>query len=368
MLKCWEYFKCKKSDCPAYNSDDLRCWLQCGTYCHDEIQGTWLEKMEACIQCEVFEKNFKQEDWKETLFLVNKQFKGYKTRVQEKAEQLEKAKKKLTDLKITRIYLLRELDKKRNELLKERENLEKRVEEKAKELRDIQMQLIQSTKMAAMGRFSAGIAHEINNPLAGILNCVRSLLGEPEVKGQRRGYLELALKGLLRIENTIGQILSFSGRQEFKPRLTDINQLIKESLMFTKHRLLEQQISLQQNLTESLPPILVDPHQLQQVFMNVIGNALDALPPRGSLSITTATKGKNIEIKFIDNGKGIKQEDLDKIFDPFYTTKEVGKGVGLGLSISYTIIQQYGGKIDIKSKENEGTIVTVTLPVNYPIP
>jgi signal transduction histidine kinase len=238
-----------------------------------------------------------------------------------------------------------------------------KLEKVNSELKDTQSQLIQTTKMATIGQFAAGIAHEINNPLAGILNCIRSLLADPEIKGQRRGYLELALKGLLRIENTIRQILSFSGRQEFKLMLTDINQLLRESLEFVKHRLIEQKIILQQNLSESLPQILCAPHQLQQVFMNVINNALDALSAGGKLSITTAVSNKNIEIKFIDNGKGIKEENLDKVFDPFWTTKEVGKGVGLGLSISYAIIQQHKGTINIKSKENEGTTVVITLPV-----
>ncbi|MFN3966452.1 MAG: sensor histidine kinase [Endomicrobiia bacterium] len=231
------------------------------------------------------------------------------------------------------------------------------------ELKNAQTKLIQAAKMATVGQFSAGIAHEINNPLAGTLNCVRSLLSDPEIKGQRRGYLELALKGLLRIQNTIEQILSFSGQQEFKLRLSDINQLLIESLEFIKHRLTEQKIVLEQKLSESLPQILCNPHQLQQVFMNVISNALDALPVGGNLSITTAVVGKNIEVKFIDNGKGIKEENLDKVFDPFFTTKEVGKGVGLGLFISYGIIQQHKGTIDIKSKENEGTTVTISLPI-----
>jgi len=339
LLKCWEYFNCHKTDCPAYMSTDLRCWLQCGTYCHDDgdgshKEGEWLEKMEVCIECEVFRKYFQDEDAIETFSLIGLQFEKYKKKLFAAIEELEEAKN----------------------------NLEKKVAEKTHELRNIHTQLIQSAKMASIGQFSAGIAHEINNPLAGILNCIRSLLGDPEIKGQRRGYLELALKGLLRIQHTIGQILSFSGRQEFKLRLADINQLIREAVEFIRYRLAEQKIILRYNLSESLPQILCDPHQLQQVFMNVINNALDAMSLEGNLTISTAVVKNDIEIRFIDNGKGIREEDLDKIFDPFWTTKEVGKGVGLGLSISYSIIQQHHGKIDIKSKENEGTTVTITLP------
>ncbi len=232
------------------------------------------------------------------------------------------------------------------------------------QLKNAQTQLIQTAKMATVGQFAAGVAHEINNPLAGILNCVRSLLADPEIKGQKRGYLELTLKGLLRIENTIKQILSFSSKHEFKVMLADVNQLIKESLEFVKHRLTEQKVVLELNLSESLPKILCDPYKIQQVFLNIISNALDALTVGGKLSISTAMIDKNIEIIFIDNGKGIKEEHLDKVFDPFFTTKEVGKGVGLGLSISYSIIQQHKGTISIKSKENQGTTVVIRLPVN----
>jgi len=318
--------------------------------------------MEACIKCEVFAVNFPKENSIETISLLGIQFEDYKRKVTEKTKQIEDANKKLIEFKLTSVYILKELNKKSAELLKAKEDLDKRVQERTKKLCEVQTQLVQSAKMAAMGRFSAGIAHEINNPLAGMLNCVRSLLGNPGIKGESRGYLELVLKGLLRIENTIGQTLSFAGRRPFQSTPSNINQLIKESLTFTKHRLLEQKITLFENLDESLPAALVDPHQLQQVFMNVIGNALYSLSPGGTLNITTAASGKNVKIKFTDTGCGIKQEDLDKVFDPFFTTKEVGKGVGLGLSISYTIIQQHGGKIDIKSKENEGTTVTITLP------
>lgn len=361
-MKCWEYFNCKKKECPAYQSEDLRCWLESGTYCDDEIQGFWIEKMEACLKCKIFAENFREKDSLDTLALVSSQFEDYKEKVAEETKQLEEARKRLTDFKLTSVYILRELDKKSKDLTAAKNYMEKEVEKRNEELRDMQTQLVQSAKMASVGQFAAGIAHEVNSPLGGMLNFVRTLLGDPEIKGQRRGYLELILKGLLRIENIIAQVLSFSGRQKSEPKLVNPNQLLKEALSFIKHRLEEQRIILRQDLTNHPPLISVEPYQLQQVFTNVIGNALDALPRGGSLNIATAAKDKKIEIKFIDNGKGIKKENLDKIFDPFYTTKEVGQGVGLGLSISYTIIRQYRGTIDVKSRKNEGTTVTITLP------
>ncbi len=363
FLRCWEYFNCKERECPAYQSKDFRCWLQSRTHCHDEIKGFWIEKMEVCLKCEVFAENFEEKDSLGTLALVSNQFKDYKQKVSEETKQLEKARKKLTDFKLTSVYILRELDKKSKELTTAKSYVEKEVKKRTKELRDVQAQLVQSAKMASLGQFAAGVAHEINSPLGGILNFVRTLLGDPEIKGQRKGYLELILKGLLRIENIIAQILSFSGQHKIEPGLVNPNQLLGEALAFVKHRVEEEEIILRQDLVRHPPFIIGEPHRLQQVFMNIIGNALDALPRGGSLGIVTAARNKNVEIKFIDNGKGIKKEDLGRILDPFYTTKEVGKGVGLGLSISYTIIQQHKGTIDIESKNNTGTTVTVTLPI-----
>jgi len=377
LLNCWEHFKCEQTRCSAYKSKDSRCWLHCETYCYNSTQETWLEKIGICINCELFERKHQPEDFKETLLLFNNQFMEYKKGIQEKTEQLEKKKVNLSDLKntcnvllkecerdsVSCSYLLSECHRESTELLEIRKKLERRVEEKTKKLREIQMQLLHSTKMAAIGRFSAGIAHEINNPLAGVLNCIRTLLDDSEIIDQKREYLELTLEGLLRIENTIGQILSFSSHQEFKPRLTDINQVLQEALAFTKLRLIEKKIIIKENLVESLPLIMVDPFQIQQVFMNIIGNAIDALSSEGNIYISTTVKNGKIAIIFNDTGIGIKAKDLEKVFDPFYTTKEVGEGTGLGLSISYNIIKQHQGIIDIKSKESKGTTVTITLPI-----
>ncbi len=319
--------------------------------------------MELCLECEVFRENFSPADWEETLQVIKEQFLDYRKELEEKLSQLERMNKKLEEFRITSVYLLGELHRKREELWKEREKLQKKVEEKIKEIRTMERELLQSAKMAALGRFAAGIAHEVNNPLAGILNCVRTLLGDPEIKGRRRGYLELALKGLQRIENTLKQILSFSGKREFNPQRVDINRLLQESISFTIHRIREEGITLEEKFFPGLIWVWGDPHQLQQVFLNIIANALDAMEPGGRLSISTSLNGQTVEVRFQDTGKGIREEDLERIFDPFFTTKETGKGVGLGLSISYTIIKQHQGDIEIESELNKGTTVTVTLPI-----
>jgi len=238
-----------------------------------------------------------------------------------------------------------------------------RLRKTNQELERTQTQLIQSAKMATVGQFSAGLAHEINNPLAGTLNCVRTLLANPEIKGQDRGYLELTLKGLLRIENIIRQILSFSMPRELETKLLNINKLIEETLSFVEPSIREKRIILKKNLPAENILISGDANLLQVAFLNILNNALDALHEGGQLYVEIKLQKENIEIKFIDNGVGIKKEHLDKIFDPFFTTKEPGKGTGIGLYFTYNFIQQHRGSINVDSIEGEGTTVTVILPV-----
>ena len=363
FLKCWEYFDCNENECPAYKSDDQQCWLLSGTYCHEDIQGTWIEKMEACINCKVYETNFNSNDWKSTLSLISKQFINFRNRTENDNRILKENRKKLQEFKITSSYLLKELDKKSQEVLVERENLKKKVQERTNELESLHAKLIQTSKIATIGRFSTGIAHEINNPLGAIMNYARTLLANPEIKKQNRDYLELILKGLFRIESIVKQILSYSRYPKTDLQLSNINHIINDAIVFIHHKQHEKEIKLKLALEKSLPSILLNSSQIQQVFINIINNAFDAMKQKGELKIETFYKNGMIVTNFKDKGKGIKKEDLGKIFDPFYTTKEVGEGTGLGLFICYNILQLYEGSIDIKSKKGEGTEVIITLPV-----
>lgn len=364
FLKCWEYFECNEIKCPAYHSDDKHCWLLSKTYCHNEIQGTWIEKMEVCINCHIYDKNFNINDWKSTLSLISKQFNNFRERAEIDKKNQEENQKKLKEFNITYSYLLKELDKKNQEILVERENLEKNVKERTKELENLHTKLIQTSKIATIGRFSAGIAHEINNPLGAIMNYARTLLANPEIKKQNRDYLELISKGLFRIESIVRQILSYSRYSKTDLQLSNINQVINDAIVFIHHKQHEKEIKLELVLEESLPLILLNSSQIQQVFINIINNAFDALKQKGELRIETLHRNGMIITSFKDNGKGITKEDLGKIFDPFFTTKDVGEGTGLGLFICYNILQLYGGSIDIKSKKGEGTEVIITLPVS----
>ena len=245
-----------------------------------------------------------------------------------------------------------------------------KLKQAREELHDVQEQLVQTGKLASVGQFTAGIAHEINNPLGGTLNCVRRLLSSPQIRGEERQYLELTLKGLGRIESIIRQLLTFSDQRKFDLGPTDIDEVIEESLALTEHRCREQKVKIEKRLAGSLPAVSADASQIQQVFMNVIKNALDAMPTGGRLNINSTCQageeersGRSVNIEFADTGPGIKKKEIARIFEPFFTRKDVGKGVGLGLWVSYGIIQRHGGMISAHSKEGEGTTISIRLPV-----
>ena len=364
-IKCREYFKCGKKTCPAYAAPDNKCWLQSGTFCHDEINGLWIEKMEACMACEVFKNNLDRDSWQQTLSLLSSQFKDIRGKLEKEHGELKIAEKKLNEFKITSVYLLKELDKKSNELIEERNNLEKNVKERTTELEEVQERLNQASRVAALSRFSAGIAHEINNPLGAIVNYIRTVLANPGIEGDNRNYLELSLKGLFRIENIIKQILLYSGKRILEP--TDVNRVLKDILDFMEHKIQEEKITVKYMPGNDLPPAFTDPSQMQQVFANIIKNAMDAVSssPKKQLTIVSSLKGNKVNISFSDTGKGISKKDKENIFTPFYSTKEVGEGAGLGLFISYNMVQISQGTLDIENnEEGPGTVVTLTLPVS----
>jgi len=227
----------------------------------------------------------------------------------------------------------------------------------------MQTKLMQTSKMAAIGRFSAGIAHEINNPLGAIINLPRILLENPEIKKMEYENLELISKGLFRIESIVKQILGYSAFNESDIQPVNLNYILNETLGFIRNRFQEKRIEIIMKPDKALPQIQLNPAQIQQVFLNILMNAFDSLGEKGKLLITSKFDNNKISVGFKDNGKGIKKEILDKIFEPFFTTKDVGEGTGLGLFICYNIIRLYNGSIYIKSIENKETEVIISLPV-----
>ncbi len=231
---------------------------------------------------------------------------------------------------------------------------------------------IQSSKMAALGKMAAGIAHEINNPLAVIgekAGWIKDLLKEEDISRSPnfQEFAEAVAKieyHVLRAKKITHRLLSFGRRMEPVKEQVDVNQVLDETIDFLENEARYRSIDIQTDLSPDLPAITSDASQLQQVFLNIINNAIDAIGKNGLIKIKTRYMPKyaQIAIEISDNGPGIPKEYLDKIFDPFFTTKEVGKGTGLGLSISYSIVENLGGRMMVASQEGEGTTFTIYLP------
>ncbi len=250
-------------------------------------------------------------------------------------------------------------------------NLEKMVEERTQKLKETQSQLFRSSKLAAVGQSAAGVAHELNNPLGGILGYTQWLLEKLEdvnLQGENTHqigeWLQFIEKETKRCKKIVGGLLGFSRSAEMDFKPLDINQILQETLLFSEPSLKQKRIKLVKGLDLSLPQINGNAEQLQQVFTNLILNAQKAMPQRGVLKINSEfdPQKREIRISFRDTGCGIPNEIQSRIFEPFFTTSKPGEGTGLGLSVSYGIVKGHGGHIKVKSKVGKGSTFTVFLP------
>jgi signal transduction histidine kinase len=244
------------------------------------------------------------------------------------------------------------------------------------ELARLQKQLIQAEKLASVGRLAAGVAHEINNPLTGILTYGHFLKKKAGEINLVQEYSEIIINETMRCRKIIRGLLDFARQPESEKKLTDINKIVKDTLLLIEHQASMKNVKILTELNEQLPMITVDSNQIQEVFMNIILNALDAMPDGGLLTISSDSlpsfggagvgsivDGRYIEIKFTDTGCGIPEENLNKLFDPFFTTKKVGEGTGLGLFVSHGIIEEHNGTIEVQSEIGKGSTFVVKLPV-----
>ena len=248
-----------------------------------------------------------------------------------------------------------------------------RIKEAEKEREDAIAQTEHASKLASIGRLASGVAHEINNPLAiinekaGLMKDILEVSGDMQQNREKfLGLLGSIFDSVNRCRKITQRLLGFSRRMEVSHELIDINDTIKEVIGFLEKEILYRNIQLDLNLEEDLPKILSDKGQLQQVFLNIINNALDALREvkEGSIKIFTASGDqRTVRVVIGDNGHGIPREKLKHIFEPFYTTKEKGKGTGLGLFISYGIIRRLGGSVSVESEVNKGTTFTIEIPI-----
>ncbi len=257
----------------------------------------------------------------------------------------------------------------------------KELEQNNDILQSTQAQLVQQEKLASIGQLAAGVSHELNNPLGGILGYAQFImtkskhskgienLSPQELKNIDTyiGYIE---KEALRCKTIIANLLKFSRASTAEITPLDINEILEETIVLTQHQLDIYNIELNKKLAPALPKINGNEHWLQQVFANLIINAQQAMAEGGTLTIETCLSNSNInnelfvKIIFTDTGDGITKENLEKLFDPFFTTKPPGEGTGLGLSVSYGIIQDLGGELTAETKEGKGATFTVKLPVN----
>lgn len=480
-LKCWEVFNCNKVKCPAYMSKNLWCWLISGTYCRNEIQGKFLEKMEICLACEVLKRNIDIAAMKDTTETVYGQFKEFRQIVDERGKKLKhmsielalslsqtfeafETLKNITNEMIESIsreislrseeseekyrivfestghatviveedmtislantkfeelsgYSKEEIEGKKSlkeffitedlDMIEEYHrirridpnttprNHEARFVDKAgntryvlltvsvipgtkkiieslldiTERKKIEEQMYHTEKLASIGTIAAGVAHDINNPLAIILGFTDILLEKVPRDSEAHEILETIEKQSIHAKKVVENLLSFSRFREPKEEKVDVNKNIETVLAFEGNTLSINNISTKRDMAESLLMVEGDPNEFQQIFFNIINNAVSAMKGGGILTIVTRSveNGQNVEIRISDTGTGIEKKHRTRIFEPFFTTKRLGEGTGLGLTIVQALVAKHGGSISVDTKTKEesektGTTFILTFP------
>jgi signal transduction histidine kinase/CheY-like chemotaxis protein len=238
------------------------------------------------------------------------------------------------------------------------------VEETLQTLKNTQAQLIQTEKLSAIGELVAGVAHELNNPLTGVIG-FSEMLRESNLGERQRTFVDRIIGSAQRCHKIVQNLLSFSRRHTPERKPTDINELLEASIEIIRYEFRTSSIEIITKFANQIPSVMVDADQIQQVFLNIMSNARHAIEGGqkvGAICVSTELVEEKVLISFQDNGVGIPEEDLKNIFNPFFTTKSVGEGTGLGLSVSYGIIREHGGNITVQSRTGEGSTFTIQLP------
>jgi len=223
-------------------------------------------------------------------------------------------------------------------------------------------QMSQTEKLTSLGLLAAGVAHEVNTPLAVISNYIQMLAKQMPENDPRHSIIEKIVKQTFRASEIVNNLLNFSRTGAAETSDVNVNRVVEDTLALVSHPLKTSQIQVVKNLSEGLPAVRGSANKLQQVFLNLFLNARDAMPSGGILEVRTNTHNGSVEIEVVDTGAGIPREHIHRIFDPFFTTKASGRGTGLGLSVSYGIIKEHAGKVDVRSAPGKGTSFHVELP------
>jgi PAS domain S-box-containing protein len=275
------------------------------------------------------------------------------------------------------IHISRDITQHKKEEDEITHRLEQMVEDRTRQVKETHEKLLHQDKMSSLGKLSASVVHEINNPIAGILNLIilmqrivaEDTLGQNEIK-QFQHYLSLMETETRRTSRIVSNLLAFSRQSKMKPKRLSLNRLIEQTLFLNSNLLKIDGVKVETKLDPGLPDLLGSGDQLQQVFMNLVSNASEAMGTDGGV-LTIETRHllseDKLQVDFQDTGCGIPKENFAKLFEPFFTTKKKGKGVGLGLSVAYGIIQEHAGSIYVKSEMGQGTTFQVKLPLKSAI-
>jgi signal transduction histidine kinase len=244
------------------------------------------------------------------------------------------------------------------------QRLEEEELKHTEELMHLQSRMAHSEKLASMGRLAAGVAHELNTPLGGVLSLAMLALEECDERHPVRKDLEVIVKQALHCREIVKGLLAFAHQSESGAAKTDVNSVIESTLALLERQAIFQNVRTRRTLGEGLPPVFIDPSRLQSVIMNVVMNAVDAMEGTGALGVETGVDeaGEQVLIRISDTGKGIPDKIKPLIFEPFFTTKEPGEGTGLGLAIVYGVVKGAGGRISVDSSPS-GTTFTIRLPI-----
>jgi two-component system NtrC family sensor kinase len=261
--------------------------------------------------------------------------------------------------------MLKSLRQMRGDLEEWGRTLEEKVRQRSEELSMMQARVAQSERLASLGILAAGVAHEINNPLGAIMALTALSLEDVKDDDPNRENLQVVIKQAERCRDIVKGLLQFSRHSKVNPELADLNKILQDTLSLVTKQAQFMNITVISNCDPQLPPVMADKSELEQVFMNILINAVHAMQERGTITITTRQNvpDNSVEILFADTGCGVPKDKIDQLFNPFFTTKESGHGTGLGLSIVYGIITSHHGSISVESEVGKGSTFKIRLPI-----